>query len=100
MQIGDPFTEKCLIEACLEALKTGAIVGMKDMGAAGITCTTCEMSAAGGHGMDVDLQKVPLREPGMEPWEIMMSESQERMLLVAQKGREDEVHRHLPEVGR
>jgi len=91
VQIGDPFTEKCLIEACLEALKTGAIVGMKDMGAAGITCTTCEMSAAGGHGMDVELQKVPRREPGMEPWELMMSESQERMLLVAQKGREDEV---------
>ncbi len=91
VQIGDPFTEKCLIEACLEVLKTGAIVGMKDMGAAGITCTTCEMSAAGGHGMDVELQKVPRREPGMEPWELMMSESQERMLLVAQKGRENEV---------
>jgi phosphoribosylformylglycinamidine synthase len=91
VQIGDPFTEKCLIEACLEALDTGAVVGLKDMGAAGLTCTTCEMSAAGGHGMDVDLQKVPRREPGMEPWEIMMSESQERMLLVAQKGREQEV---------
>jgi phosphoribosylformylglycinamidine synthase len=91
VQIGDPFTEKCLIEACLEALQTGAVVGMKDMGAAGITCTTCEMSAAGGHGMDVELQKVPRREPGMEPWEMMMSESQERMLIVAQKGREEEV---------
>ncbi len=91
VQIGDPFTEKCLIEACLEALETGAIVAMKDMGAAGITCTTCEMSAAGGCGMDVELQKVPRREPGMEPWEILMSESQERMLLVAQKGKEDEV---------
>jgi phosphoribosylformylglycinamidine synthase len=91
VQIGDPFTEKCLIEACLEALETGAVVGMKDMGAAGITCTTCEMSAAGGHGMDVDLRKVPRREPGMEPWEMMMSESQERMLIVAQKGREEEV---------
>ncbi len=91
VQIGDPFTEKCLIEACLEALATGAIVGLKDMGAAGITCTTCEMSAAGGHGMDIELQKVPRREPGMEPWEMMMSESQERMLIVAQKGREDEV---------
>jgi phosphoribosylformylglycinamidine synthase len=91
VQIGDPFTEKCLIEACLEALDTGAVVGLKDMGAAGITCTTCEMSAAGGHGMDVDLQKVPRREPGMEPWEIMMSESQERMLLVAEKGREEQV---------
>jgi phosphoribosylformylglycinamidine synthase len=91
VQIGDPFTEKCLIEACLEALDTGAVVGLKDMGAAGITCTTCEMSAAGGHGMEVDLQKVPRREPGMEPWEMMMSESQERMLLVAQKGRQQEV---------
>ena len=91
VQIGDPFTEKCLIEACIEALATGAVVGLKDMGAAGITCTTCEMSAAGNHGMDIDLQHVPRREPGMEPWELMMSESQERMLLVAEKGREDEV---------
>ncbi len=93
VQIGDPFTEKCLIEACLEALQGGAIVGIKDMGAAGITCTTCEMSAAGGYGMEVELQKVPRREPGMEPWELMMSESQERMLIVAQKGREQEVIR-------
>ncbi len=91
VQIGDPFTEKCLIEACLEALETGAVVGLKDMGAAGITCTTCEMSAVGDHGMDIDLQKVPRREPGMEPWEMMMSESQERMLLVAEKGREEKV---------
>jgi phosphoribosylformylglycinamidine synthase len=91
VQIGDPFTEKCLIEACLEALSSGAIVGIKDMGAAGLTCTTCEMSAAGGHGMEVDLDKVPLREAGMEAWEIMMSESQERMLVVAQLGREEEV---------
>ena len=91
VQIGDPFTEKGLIEACLEALDTGAVVGLKDMGAAGITCTTCEMSAAGEHGMDIDLQQVPRREPGMEPWELMMSESQERMLLVAEKEREEEV---------
>ena len=91
VQIGDPFTEKCLIEACLEALDSGAVVGLKDMGAAGITCTTCEMSALGEHGMDVDLQKVPRREPGMEPWEMMMSESQERMLMVAEKDRVDEV---------
>ncbi len=91
VQIGYPFTEKCLIEACLEALNSGAVVGLKDMGAAGLTCTTCEMSAAGEHGMDVDLDKVPLREAGMEAWEILMSESQERMLLVAEKGREDEV---------
>jgi len=91
VQIGDPFTEKCLIEACLEALETGAVVALKDMGAAGLTCTTSEMSAAGGVGMDIELQRVPRREEGMEPWEMMMSESQERMLVVAEKGREEEV---------
>jgi len=91
VQVGDPFAEKCLIEACLEALKTGAIVSMKDMGAAGLTCTTCEQAAAGGVGMDIDLMHVPLREAGMEPYEIMMSESQERMLAVVQSGREEEV---------
>ncbi len=91
VQIGDPFTEKCLIEACLEVLETGAIIGLKDMGAAGLTCTTAEMSAAGGVGMDIELQRVPRREAGMEPWEMLMSESQERMLVVAQKGREEEV---------
>ncbi len=91
VQIGDPFTEKCLIEACLEAAASGAVVGMKDMGAAGLTCTTCEMSAAGGHGMDIELQRAPRREPDMEPWEMMMSESQERMLLVVARGREEEV---------
>ncbi|HEX8236490.1 MAG TPA: phosphoribosylformylglycinamidine synthase subunit PurL [Abditibacteriaceae bacterium] len=91
VQVGDPFAEKCLIEACLEALETGAIVSMKDMGAAGLTCTTCEQAAAGGMGMDIDLAMVPLREEGMEPFEIMMSESQERMLAVVQAGREAEV---------
>jgi phosphoribosylformylglycinamidine synthase II len=91
VQVGDPFTEKCLIEACLEALASGGVVAIKDMGAAGLTCTTAEMSAAGGCGMDVDLKKVPLREADMQPWEIMMSESQERMLVVAQQGREAEV---------
>jgi phosphoribosylformylglycinamidine synthase len=91
VQVGDPFAEKCLIEACLEALQTGAIVSMKDMGAAGLTCTTCEQAAAGGMGMDIDLAMVPLREEGMEPFEIMMSESQERMLAVVQAGREAEV---------
>jgi phosphoribosylformylglycinamidine synthase len=91
VQIGDPFTEKCLIEACMEVLQGDAIVGIKDMGAAGITCTTAEMAAAGGVGMDIDLAKVPMREAGMEPWEIMMSESQERMLVVVAKGREQEV---------
>ena len=93
VQVGDPFTEKCLIEACLEALQTGAIVSMKDMGAAGLTCTTCEQAAAGGVGMDINLDAVPLREPGMEAYEIMMSESQERMLAVVTRGREEEVAR-------
>ncbi len=91
VQVGDPFAEKCLIEACLEALKTGAIVSLKDMGAAGLTCTTCEQAAAGGVGMDIDLSLVPLREADMEPYEIMMSESQERMLGVVYQGREAEV---------
>jgi len=91
VQIGDPFTEKCLIEACLEALDTGAVVGMKDMGAAGLTCTTSEMAAAAGTGMDVDLALVPRREAGMEPYELMMSESQERMLLCVKAGEEERV---------
>ncbi|HEU4752082.1 MAG TPA: phosphoribosylformylglycinamidine synthase subunit PurL [Armatimonadota bacterium] len=91
VQIGDPFTEKRLIEACLEAARTGWIVGMKDMGAAGVTCTTSEMAAAGGVGMRVELQNIPRREAGMEPYEVLMSESQERMLLVAQKGREQDL---------
>jgi len=91
VQIGDPFTEKCLIEACLEAIGAGGLVALKDMGGAGITCTTAEMSAAGGCGMDIDLQLVPRREEGMEPWEMMMSESQERMLAVIERGREDEI---------
>jgi phosphoribosylformylglycinamidine synthase subunit II (EC 6.3.5.3) len=93
VQLGDPFAEKCLIEACLEAFKTGAVVAVKDMGAAGLTCTTVEMAAAGNVGMVVDISLVPKREPDMEAWEVMMSESQERMLLVVQKGREDEVKR-------
>jgi phosphoribosylformylglycinamidine synthase II len=91
VQVGDPLAEKCLIEACLEALQTGAIVSMKDMGAAGLTCTSCEQAAEGGVGMDIDLAMVPLREASMEPFEIMMSESQERMLAVVQAGREAEV---------
>jgi phosphoribosylformylglycinamidine synthase II len=93
VQLGDPFAEKCLIEACLEVFKTGAVVAVKDMGAAGLTCTTVEMAAAGNVGMVVDISLVPKREPDMEAWEVMMSESQERMLLVVQKGREDEVKR-------
>src|ERR1700687_2830869 len=93
VQVGDPFMEKLLLEACLEAMKTGAIVGIQDMGAAGLTCSTCEMGARGGTGVEIELDRVPQRETGMTPYEIMLSESQERMLLVAQKGREDEVFR-------
>lgn len=93
VQIGDPFTEKCLIEATLEALRTGYIVGIQDMGAAGITCSTCETAAKGGTGMKIDVRKVPLREESMTPYEIMLSESQERMLAIVQKGHEDEVAR-------
>ena len=93
VQVGDPFMEKLLLEACLEAMKTGAIVGIQDMGAAGLTCSTCEMGARGGVGLDVELDFVPQRETGMSAYEIMLSESQERMLLVAEKGREDEVLR-------
>src|SRR6185312_15523619 len=93
VQVGDPFMEKLLLEACLEAMKTGAIVGIQDMGAAGLTCSTCEMGARGGVGLDVELDLVPQRESGMSAYEIMLSESQERMLLVAEKGREEEVLR-------
>jgi phosphoribosylformylglycinamidine synthase len=93
VQVGDPFMEKLLLEACLEAMRTGAIVGIQDMGAAGLTCSTCEMGARGGVGLDVELDLVPQRETGMTAYEIMLSESQERMLLVATKGREDEVLR-------
>ena len=93
VQVGDPFLEKLLLEACLEAMQTGAIVGIQDMGAAGLTCSTCEMGARGGTGIEIELDRVPQRETGMTPYEIMLSESQERMLLVAQKGREEEVLR-------
>ena len=91
VQEGDPFMEKLLLEACLEAMKTGAIVGIQDMGAAGLTCSTCEMGSRAGTGIEIDLKLVPQRETGMTPYDIMLSESQERMLLVAEKGREDEV---------
>ncbi len=91
VQMGDPFAEKLLIEATLEALATGYIVGIQDMGAAGLTCATCEMSAKGEVGMDVDVRKVPQREAGMTPYEIMLSESQERMLAVIEAGHEDNV---------
>lgn len=93
VQVGDPFMEKVLLEACLEAMKTGAIVGIQDMGAAGLTCSTSEMGARAGTGVEIDIQKVPKRETGMSAYEVMLSESQERMLLVAQKGREAEVVR-------
>ena len=91
VQVGDPFLEKLLLEACLEAMQTGAVVGIQDMGAAGLTCSTCEMGGRGGVGLEIELDLVPQRETGMTPYEIMLSESQERMLLVAEKGREDEV---------
>jgi phosphoribosylformylglycinamidine synthase subunit PurL len=91
VQVGDPFQEKKLLEACLEVIQTGAVVGMQDMGAAGIICSTSEMSAKGESGMRIDLDKVPTRQTSMKAWELLLSESQERMLLVAAKGREEEV---------
>jgi phosphoribosylformylglycinamidine synthase len=91
VQVGDPFMEKLLLEACLEAMQTGAVVAIQDMGAAGLTCSTTEMASRGGTGIEIELAKVPQRETGMTPYEIMLSESQERMLLVAEKGREREV---------
>ena len=93
VQVGDPFMEKLLLEACLEVMKTDALVGIQDMGAAGLTCSTCEMGARGGMGIEIDVTHVPQRETGMTPYEIMLSESQERMLLVVQEGREAEVER-------
>ena len=91
VQVGDPFLEKLLLEACVEAMETGAVVGIQDMGAAGLTCSTCEMGARGHVGVEIELDLVPQREAGMTAYEIMLSESQERMLLVAEKGREEEV---------
>jgi phosphoribosylformylglycinamidine synthase subunit PurL len=91
VQVGDPFQEKKLLEACLEVIETGAVVGMQDMGAAGIICSTAEMSAKGNVGMHIDLEKVPTRQQNMKAWELLLSESQERMLLVVEKGRENEV---------
>ncbi len=91
VQVGDPFQEKKLLEACLEVIKTGAVVGMQDMGAAGIICSTSEMSAKGEVGMRIDLDKVPTRQKNMKAWELLLSESQERMLMVVEKGREKEV---------
>ena len=93
VQVGDPFMEKVLLEACLEVLKTGAVVGIQDMGAAGLTCSTAECASRAGTGIEIDIGKVPRRESGMSAYEVLLSESQERMLLVAQKGREAEVER-------
>src|SRR5437660_9128506 len=91
VQVGDPFLEKLLLEACLEAMRSGAVAGIQDMGAAGLTCSTCEMAARADTGIEVDLSMVPQRETGMTAYEMLLSESQERMLIVAHKGREREV---------
>jgi len=93
VQVGDPFLEKLLLQACLEAMHCGAVVAIQDMGAAGLTCSTCEMGGRGNVGIEIELGRVPQRESGMSPYEIMLSESQERMLLVAENGREHEVFR-------
>src|SRR6266536_3443587 len=93
VQVGDPFMEKLLLEACLEVMQTDALIGIQDMGAAGLTCSTTEMGSRGGAGIEIDVALVPQRESGMTPYEIMLSESQERMLLVAKPGREAEVER-------
>ena len=93
VQVGDPFMEKLLLEACLEVMRSDALIGLQDMGAAGLTCSSCEMGARGGAGIDIDVDEVPQRESGMTPYEIMLSESQERMLFIVRKGRESEVER-------
>jgi len=93
VQVGDPFMEKLLVEACLELLATGAVAGIQDMGAAGLTCSTCETAARACTGIEIELSKVPQRAPNMTPYEIMLSESQERMLIIVKKGREAEVQR-------
>ncbi len=100
VQVGDPFLEKSLIEACLEAFKTGAVVAAQDMGAAGITCSTSEMAAKGGVGIELDLDKIPVRELCMVPYEYLLSESQERMLFVAHpQGTGTRVNRHFSPLG-
>src|SRR5664280_3112461 len=93
VQVGDPFMEKLVCEACLELLATGAVAGIQDMGAAGLTCSTCETAARAGTGIEIELNKVPQRAPNMTPYEIMLSESQERMLIIVHSGREEEVKR-------
>ena len=99
VQVGDPFMEKLLLEACLELMATDALVGVQDMGAAGLTCSTCEMGARGGAGVEIDVQHVPQRETGMTPYEIMLSESQERMLLVGEAGARSGSRAHLRQMG-
>ena len=99
VQVGDPFTEKLLLEACLELMATDAIVAIQDMGAAGLTSSSVEMAAKGGLGIELELDKVPLRETGMTPYEMMLSESQERMLMVLKPGREEQARSDLREVG-
>src|SRR5436853_463494 len=91
VQVGDPFKEKLLLEACLELLARDAVAGIQDMGAAGLTCSTCETASRAGSGIEIDLAKVPKREPGMTPYEILLSESQERMLIIAKRGKENVV---------
>ncbi len=93
VQVGDPFMEKLVCEACLELLATGAVAGIQDMGAAGLTCSTCETASRAGTGIEIELDKVPQRAPNMTSYEIMLSESQERMLIIVHKGREEEVKR-------
>src|SRR6185295_1408362 len=93
VQVGDPFMEKLVCEACLELLATGVVAGIQDMGAAGLTCSTCETAARAGTGIEIELAKVPQRAPNMSSYEIMLSESQERMLIIVHKGREEEVKR-------
>jgi phosphoribosylformylglycinamidine synthase len=99
VQVGDPFKEKLLLEACLELLATDAVAGIQDMGAAGLTCSTCETASRGGSGVEIDLAKVPKREPGMTPYEILLSESQERMLIIAKRGKENIVRENFREMG-
>ena len=99
VQVGDPFMEKLLLEACLEVMKTDALVGIQDMGAAGLTCSTCEMAARAGTGIDFDVTAVPRRETGMTPYETLLSESQERMLLVVKAGPRGRGRAHLRALG-
>jgi phosphoribosylformylglycinamidine synthase len=96
VQVGDPFMEKLVCEACLELLATGAVAGIQDMGAAGLTCSTCETASRAGTGIEIELGKVPQRAPNMTPYEIMLSESQERMLIIVKKGPEFSIN-ILPE---